>query len=85
MAVAHHLQGITQISQLHVAQHKQPSLLQLVYKEDELAGRAGVGHHQQHLRPPELHVVLPHIQHQQILAHLKPKTALLMNSAPHFV
>lgn len=65
--------SITQISQLHMTQHIQSSLLQLIYKQDELAGRAGVGHHQQHLRPPELHVVFPHIQHQQILAHLKTR------------
>lgn len=73
MAITDHLQGITQIPQLHVAQHKEPPLLQLIHKEDELTGRSRVGHHQQHLRPPELHVVLPHIQHQQILSHLKTK------------
>lgn len=38
MAITDHPQGITQISQLHVAQHKQPSLLQLVDKQDELTG-----------------------------------------------
>lgn len=53
-----------------MAQHVQPSLLQLVDKEDELTGGARVGHHQQHLRPPELHVLLPHVQHQEILPHL---------------
>ena len=73
MAITDHPQTITQISQLHVAQHKQPSLLQLVDKQDELTGGARVGHHQQHLRPPELHVVLPHIQHQQILTHLNQR------------
>lgn len=64
---------ITQISQLHVAEHEQPPLLQLVDKQNELTGRAGVGHHQQHLRPPELHVVFPHVQHEQILPHLRPR------------
>lgn len=38
MAITDHPQRITQISQLHVAQHKQPSLLQLVDKQDELTG-----------------------------------------------
>lgn len=71
LASPDHLHGITQISQLHMAEDKQAPLLQLVDKQNELAGRAGVGHHQQHLRPPELHVVFPHIQHEQILAHLQ--------------
>lgn len=71
LASPDHLHRITQISQLHMAEDKQAPLLQLVDKQNELAGRAGVGHHQQHLRPPELHVVLPHIQHEQILAHLR--------------
>ena len=38
--------------------------------QDELGGGARVGHHQQDLGPPELHVILPHVQHQQIFAHL---------------
>lgn len=45
MAITHHLMSITQISQLHVTQHIQPSFLQLIHKQDELTGRAGVGHH----------------------------------------
>ena len=68
-----HLHRITQISQLHVAEDKQPPLLQLVDKQNELAGRARVGHHQQHLRPPELDVVFSHIQHEQVLPHLRPE------------
>lgn len=76
MASPDHLHRITQISQLHMAEDKQPPLLQLVDKQNELAGRAGVGHHQQHLRPPELHVIFPHIQHEQILAHLHPEETI---------
>lgn len=67
------VRNFTQISQLNVTQHIQPPLLQLVHEQDELAGGARVGHHQQHLGPPELHVVFPHIQHQQILPHLNHK------------
>lgn len=59
-----------------MAQHVESSLLQLVDEQDELTGGARVGHHQQHLRPPELHVVFSHIQHQQILTHLKKKALL---------
>lgn len=70
MASTDHAQSITQISQLHVSQHIKSTLLQLVHKQDELTGRPRVGHHQQHLRPPELHVFFSHIQHQQILTHL---------------
>ena len=61
MAIIDDPLSFTQIAQLHVTQHKQSSLLQLVHKQDELTGGARVGHHQQHLRPPELHMVFPHI------------------------
>lgn len=81
MASPDHLHRITQISQLHMAEDKQPPLLQLVDKQDELTGRAGVGHHQQHLRPPELYVVFPHIQHEQILTHLRPQERTMTKTA----
>ena len=46
-------------------------LLHCVDKVDECAGRAWVGHQQQDLGPPELHVGLSGVQQQQVLPHLE--------------
>lgn len=64
---------LTEISQLDVSQDVEAALLDVVDEGDEAHAAAGVGHHQQDLGPPELDVVLPHVQHQQILAHLRRK------------
>lgn len=64
---------LTEISQLDVSQDVEAALLDVVDEGDEAHAAARVGHHQQDLGPPELHVVLPHVQHQQVLAHLRQK------------
>ncbi len=61
---------LTEISELDVSQHVEAALLDVVDEGDEAHTAARVGNHQQDLRPPELDVVLPHIQHQQVLTHL---------------
>lgn len=53
-----------------MSQYQQATLLQVVNESHEIGAAARVRHHQQQLRPPELHMVLTHIQHQQVLAHL---------------
>lgn len=53
-----------------MSQHVEAALLDVVDEPDEADAAARVGHHQQDLRPPELNVVLPHVQHQQVLPHL---------------
>lgn len=53
-----------------MSEHVEAALLDIVDEGDEADAAAGVGHHQEDLRPPELHVVLPHVQHQQVLANL---------------
>lgn len=53
-----------------MAQHVEAALLDVVDEGDEADAAARVGDHQQNLRPPELDVVLPHVQHQQVLTHL---------------
>lgn len=47
------------------------ALLDIVNEGDEADVSARVGHHQQHLRPPELHVILTYVQHQQVFTHLR--------------
>ena len=49
---------------------QQSRLLEVVGEVDERAGGPRVGHQQQHLRPPELDVLLADVQHEQVLAHL---------------
>lgn len=61
---------LTQISKLDVSEHVEAALLNVVDEGDEADGAARIGDHQQDLRPPELHVVLSHVQHQQVLADL---------------
>lgn len=63
-------QTLTQVLQLHVAQDVEAALLEVVDEVDEAGAAAWVLHHQQHLWAPELDVVLPHVQHQQVLPHL---------------
>lgn len=53
-----------------MAEHVEAALLDVVDEGDEADAAARVGDHQQNLRPPELDVVLPHVQHQQVLTHL---------------
>lgn len=59
-----------------MTQHVEAALLDVVDEGDEAHTAARVGNHQQDLRPPELDVVLPHIQHQQVLAHLRERREL---------
>ena len=65
------VQTLTQVLQLDVAQDVEATLLEVVDKVDEAGAAPWVLHHQQHLRAPELDVVLPYIQHQQVLPHLE--------------
>lgn len=54
-----------------MSQDVEAALLDVVDEGDEAHAAARVGHHQQDLGPPELDVVLPHVQHEQVLAHLR--------------
>lgn len=65
-----HLSVLTQISELDVSEHVEAALLDVVDEGDEADAAARIRDHQQDLRPPELHVVLSHVQHQQVLADL---------------
>jgi len=62
---------LTEVPQLDVSQHVEAALLDVVDELDESGAASGVRDHQEDLRPPELHVVLPHVQHQQVLTHLE--------------
>lgn len=68
--------SFTQVSQLHVCQHIEAALLDVVDEGDQSHTAPGVGHHQQHLRPPELHVIFTNVQHQQVLTHLETQTRI---------
>lgn len=61
---------LTQVLQLDMAQDIKATLLEVIDKVNEAGTATWVLHHQQHLWAPELNVVLPHIQHQQVLPHL---------------
>lgn len=62
---------LTQVLQFNVAQNIEAALLEVIDKVDEAGTAPWVLHHQQHLWAPELDMVLPHVQHQQVLPHLK--------------
>lgn len=53
-----------------MSQYIKATLLQVINESQEANTAARVCHHQQQLGPPELHMVLAHIQHQEILAYL---------------
>lgn len=61
---------LTKVSQGDVAQHVEPPLLKLVGQPQQRQGAPGVPHQEQQLGPPELHVILPDVQPEQILTHL---------------
>lgn len=65
------VQTLTQVLQLDMAQDVESTLLEVVDKVNEARAAPWVLHHQQHLWAPELDMVLPHIQHQQVLPHLE--------------
>lgn len=46
-----------------MSQHVEAALLDVIDEGDEAHTASRVGNHQQDLRPPELDVVLPHVQH----------------------
>lgn len=56
-----------------MSQHVKAALLDVIDEGNEAHAAARVGNHQKYLRPPELDMVLSHIQHQQVLAYLKRK------------
>ncbi len=53
-----------------MSQYIEATLLQVINESHETCTAARVCHHQQQLGPPELHMVLTYIQHQQVFAHL---------------
>ena len=61
---------LTKVSQGDVAQHIETPFLELVGQSQQRQGTPGVPHQEQQLRPPELHVVFPNIQPEQVLPHL---------------
>ena len=42
----------------------------MIDKVDEGAARPRISDKKQHLRPPELHMVLPWVEEEQVLSHL---------------
>lgn len=60
----------TQLSQLNMAKYIEPTLFHIIDESNEARAAPRIGHHQKHLWSPELHMVLSHIQHQQVFAHL---------------
>lgn len=55
-----------------MAQYIEAPLLELVGQPQQRQGAPGVPHQEQQLGPPELHVVLPDVQPEQVLSHLGP-------------
>lgn len=53
-----------------MAKHVEPTLLHIIDEGNKSCAAARIGHHQEHLWSPELHMVLSHIQHQQVFSHL---------------
>lgn len=53
-----------------MSQYIEATLLQVINESHEACATARICHHQQHLEPPELDMILTHIQHQQVFAHL---------------
>ena len=54
-----------------MSEHVEATFLYVIDEGDEAHAAAGVGNHQKDLGSPELDVVLPHVQHQQVLTHLQ--------------
>lgn len=63
---------LTKVSQGDVAQYIEAPLLELVGQPQQRQGAPGVPHQEQQLGPPELHVILPDVQPEQVLSHLGP-------------
>ncbi len=55
-------------------------LLESVGEVDDGAGGPRVAHEQQHLRPPELDVLLSRVEEQKVLAHLQCQGTALFDS-----
>lgn len=53
-----------------MTQHIEAPLLELVGQPQQGQGTPGVPHQQQQLGPPELHVLLPDVQPEQVFTHL---------------
>ena len=64
------MEALTEVSQGDMAQHIEAPFLELVGQPQQRQRAPGVPHQQQQLRPPELHVVLPDVQPEQVLPHL---------------
>lgn len=56
-----------------MSQYIKATLLQVVNKSHQTCAATRICDHQQHLEPPEFHVILTHVQHQQVFAHLDLK------------
>lgn len=65
------LSVLTEVSELDVSQDIKAALFNVVDKGDEANSAARIGNHQEDLRPPELDVVLPDIEHQKVLTDLQ--------------
>lgn len=83
------ISALTEIAKLDVPQHVQAALFDIVDEGDEAYTASRVGDHQQNLRPPELDMILPHIQHEQILPYLevtrKRKVTFKYTLTGHFI
>ena len=53
-----------------MSQYIEATLLQVINESHETCTATRVCHHQQQLGPPELDMILTHIQPQQVFAHL---------------
>lgn len=61
---------LTKVSQSDMAQHIEASLLELVGQSQQRQGTPRVPHQEQQLGSPELHMILPHVQSEQVFTHL---------------
>ena len=59
-----------EVALLNVTQDIQPALLHMIDKMDQGTTRPWVSHKKQHLWSPELDMVLPWVEEEQILSHL---------------
>lgn len=53
-----------------MSQYIEATLLQVIDESHETCTAARVCDHQEHLWPPEFHMVFTYVQHQQVLAYL---------------
>ena len=56
-----------------MSQYIEATFLQVINESHETCTAPRICHHQQHLGPPELHMVFTHIQPQKVLTYLSER------------